>query len=140
MTLEHHLRLAGCLLLALAGMHAGFPWYFRWHDELGRLSLINRQMFGVHVGSIALTVALFGLLMALWPAELLAPTPLAGAVLAGMTVFWLVRLCVQFFVYDRRLWRGRNFETAVHLLFSSLWLYLVGVLLAAIWLHHGAES
>lgn len=48
-------------------------------------------------------------------------------------IFWTARLCVQLFGYSSRLWRYKRFETAVHLGFSCLWLYLSIVFLRVFW-------
>ena len=47
--------------------------------------------------------------------------------LAGLAVFWILRLGTQWFVYDSSVWRGSRFRTAMHCLFSLLWIYLAGV-------------
>jgi hypothetical protein len=129
---EIHLRIGGALLLALAAAHAHFPGRFKWREELQRLSLINRQMFQVHVLFIVMVVIGCGLLMAVFTAALLEPTPLSRLLLAGMAAFWGLRFFVQIFVYDSRLWRGQPFHTAVHVLFCGLWGYLTLALLWAL--------
>ena len=67
---------------------------------------------------------MFGALSLFGADALLAPDPLARAVLGGMLVFWLCRLACQWFVYDRAIWRGRRLYTAMHVAFSALWTYL----------------
>lgn len=119
-----HLQLCGVLLLALAAAHVCFPRHFHWREELARLSLFNRQMFQVHVVFIVLVLIDCGLLMAVFTDALLEPTALGRLVLGGMAVFWGLRFFVQLFVYDRRLWRGHPFNTAMHVLFCGLWGYL----------------
>ena len=57
----------------------------------------------------------------------LEPTPLSQFVFTGFALFWLARLLSQFFIYDRGLWRGKPFETIMHVAFSCLWLYLTVV-------------
>ena len=49
------------------------------------------------------------------------------AVLSGIVVFWLVRLVLQFAVYDSAIWRGKPFYTAMHVVFSAFWVYVVVV-------------
>ena len=120
-----HLKIAGLLLLALAAAHGYFPRRFAWRAELARLSLINRQIFIVHCLFIVLVLILMGLLSLVYTATLIQPTPLARPVLAGLTLFWLVRLLAQFFIYDPSLWRGNRANTIVHVLATLLWLYFV---------------
>ena len=123
-----HLRIIGILMIGLALVHAGFPKRFGWAAELKSLSLINRQMMQVHTFFIALLVALNGLLFVCNAEDLLQPSPLARSIVVGLLVFWGFRLFFQFFVYDSALWRGKRFETSVHILFGLLWLYCLAVL------------
>lgn len=128
-----HVQAAGICLLLLAGLNLFLPRHFGWNDELQRVSLLTRQVFHVHCRFIILTLVLMGLFDLLLADELLKPSPLAAAFLGGLGVFWGLRLVTQWFVYDRRLWVGKRFETAMHLLFSLLWLFLSGVHGLACW-------
>lgn len=127
------LRLAGLFLLGLFVLNFFVPGRFKWAQELPRLSLINRRIFQVHAVFIALVLLLSGLLLVALPHELLAPAPLARAVLGGLAAFWGLRLWMQWFVYDRELWVGKRFETAMHFLFSGLWVFLTATFTTALW-------
>lgn len=127
MSLENHLRVAGGLLLLLAALHPFLPKALGWRSDLAKLTLVNRQIFLVHVGFIVLLLVLFGLLALCRAADLAAPSPLARAVLLGLTVFWGLRLVTQLFVYDRSLWRGQPARTLVHVAAAILWSYLAAV-------------
>ncbi|HXT02324.1 MAG TPA: hypothetical protein VN915_16745 [Elusimicrobiota bacterium] len=120
-----NLRVAGGLLIALAFAHEPIARRFDWRGESARLSPFNRQVLLVHAFFIALTVGLMGALALFWAEELTSRTPLAGPLCAGLTVFWAARLLIQLFVYDAALWRGKRFETAAHIAFTTFWLYLV---------------
>ena len=136
MNLHAHLQIAGALLLFLSAAHGGFSRYFGWKQELGRLSPLTRQMFLVHTFFIALVVALLGGLSLFCTDALLTPGPLSRAVLAGIFVFWLFRLAVQWFVYSPAIWRGRRFYTFMHCVFSAFWIYAVlayGLALQSVW-------
>lgn len=126
-SLSVHLKTVGTLLLLLSLAHFFFPRYFRWQEELRRVSLLTRQVFWVHYLFIMLVLALFGAL-SLWGTHyLLRGDGLSRAVLAGCAVFWLVRLFVQLFVYDRSLWQGQRFNTMMHVLFTATWTYFAAV-------------
>jgi len=112
------------MLLAL--IHVGFPRYFKWKEELSLLSLINKQMMEVHTFFLALTVFLMGLLCALSPHDLIH-TNLGKRISLGFSVFWIIRLYFQLFVYSSDLWKGKRFETSVHVVFIFFWAYLSGV-------------
>ena len=121
--MEIHLKIIGCLLVGLALIHIVFPRYFNWGIELKSLSLINRQMMTVHTFFIALTVFLMGLLCLTSSSELIQ-TNFGKKVSFGLGIFWTIRLLIQFFGYSPELWKGKKFETLMHMVFSLLWLYL----------------
>jgi hypothetical protein len=127
MSLELHLRIAGVLLLLLAALHPLMPKELGWKEDLAKLTLVNRQVFLVHVGFIVVMLILMGALALFYAAELAAPGRLARAILGGLAVFWGLRLLTQQFVYDRSLWRGNPRYTAVHIVFTLLWTYLTAV-------------
>jgi len=116
------LEIAGALLVALALFHAFLPGHFKWRDELRSVTLLTRQIHYIHTFFIALTLLLTGLLCLADARELLH-TPLGQKITLGLFVFWLCRLVIQFFGYSPALWKGKRFETAMHLLFSLLWVF-----------------
>lgn len=127
--MEIHYKIIGVLLLVLALVHFVFPRYFNWSQELKSLSLINGQIMKVHTFFIALTVFLMGLLC-LSSAQEIIETQLGKKIALGLGVFWTLRLVIQFFGYSSTLWKGKTFETSVHIFFALLWAYLSGVFLA----------
>jgi hypothetical protein len=121
--MEIHFKIIGVLLIALSLVHVIFPKYFNWNKELKSLSLINRQMMMVHTFSIAFTILLMGLLCLTSSKELIY-TNLGKKISLGLGVFWAIRLLIQFFGYSTILWKGKSFETTIHIVFSLLWTYL----------------
>ena len=117
------LKIIGVALLVLALIHVIFPRYFQWKTELQPLRLINRQIMYVHTFFIALVVFLMGLLC-VSSAQEIVTTALGKRISLGLGFFWLCRLWVQFFGYSSELWRGKRFETTVHLVFALSWAYL----------------
>jgi hypothetical protein len=132
LSLELHLRVAGALQIALALLHVHFPARFHWREELEKLSLLNRQIFLVHTIFVCFVLVGMGLLSLLAPETLLEQTRLASFTLLGFATFWALRLVVQWWLYDPRLWRGQPFNTFVHFVFTLLWAYLVAVYVAAL--------
>ncbi len=124
--MEQQFNFVGILLILLAIVHMVFPRYFKWKSELSSISHINRQMMYVHTFFIALVVFLIGLLC-LTSATALVATPLGKTVSLGIGIFWTARLFTQFFGYSSNHWKGKGFETAIHIVFSILWLYLSGI-------------
>lgn len=126
--MEMHFKLIGALLMALACIHVIFPKYFNWKEELPRLSLINRQMMTYHTFFIALAVFLMGLLCFTSGQEL-ETTPFGRRISLGLGIFWGLRMLVQFFGYSSQLWKGKAFETTVHIAFSLFWVYMSSVMM-----------
>lgn len=121
--MELQLKIIGILLIILGIIHVGFAKYFNWKMELSNLSLINRQMMQTHTFFIALTVFLMGILC-FSCAEDLIDTKFGKKISLGLAIFWTLRLFFQFFIYSPKLWKGKKFETTIHILFSLLWIYL----------------
>jgi hypothetical protein len=132
------LKVAGGILLGLAVLHAFFPTYFKWKDELSTITPLTRQIHYIHTFFIALTVLLNGLLYLTCTTDLLT-TPLGHRISLGFFIFWACRLILQFFGYSSSLWRGKPFETVMHFLFSLLWFFLTAVFGLAAFGHLKAE-
>lgn len=127
MILEALLRLAGLGQILLALLHVTFPRKFSWRADLAGVSLLNRQIFYVHTLFIAVTVAFFGILSIVAADGLAAGGAVLAVLMAGLSIFWLLRLAVQLFFFDARLWRGQPFNTFIHLLFTLVWTALATV-------------
>ena len=80
-------------------------------------------MMLVHTFFIAIVLLLMGVLC-LSSSQELVNTPFGKRIALGIGIFWLLRLLVQFFWYSSKTWKGKNFETFIHVLFSILWTYL----------------
>jgi len=130
--MDLQLKIIGALLIVLALIHTVFPKYFEWKKELNGLRLINRQMMYVHTFFIALTVFLMGILCLTSSAQITG-TPLGRKVACGLAIFWTARLFIQFFGYSSKLWRGKSFETTVHMAFTILWAYFSAVFITIAW-------
>ena len=128
--MELLLRLTGFILMTLGLFHVFFPKYFKWKEEFSKVSTINRQMMYVHSFLIAFVVLLMGLLCVTSAADLLT-TPLGKRICLGISIFWMARLFIQFFGYSSSLWKGKTFETCIHILFSILWIGLSVVFMFA---------
>ena len=124
--METHLKIIGSLLIVVALIHFSFPKFFNWKLELNSLSIINRQMMYIHTFFIALMVFLIGLLCLTSSNELVS-TALGKRICLCLGIFWIVRLWVQFFGYSSKIWKGKSFETIVHVLFSVFWTYVSSI-------------
>ncbi|KOY85171.1 hypothetical protein AD998_02495 [bacterium 336/3] len=124
--MDIHLKIIGIIMVVLGIIHVIFPRYFNWKEDLKSISLINQQLMYVHTFFIGFLVFLLGLL-SLFSTQADFNTPIGSKIALGVSIFWGVRLFFQFFVYSSKLWKGKLFETIVHVLFSCLWVYFTVV-------------
>lgn len=117
------IKLIGILLMGLSLSHSVFPIYFNWSKDFASLSSINRQMTVVHTFFIALFVFLVGL-FCFTSAHELVDTNLGKRISLGLGIFWTVRLLFQLFVFSSKHWKGKTFETTIHIVFIIWWSYL----------------
>ena len=82
----------------------------------------------VHAFFIAFIVLMMGLLC-LTSSQDLIETAFGRRIALAFAAFWFMRLIIQFFGYSSKLWRGKAFETSVHIVFSFLWVYFTSVFL-----------
>jgi hypothetical protein len=130
-----HLRVVGLMLAALAIVNLFVPRRFRWREEMAQLSLLNRQIFQAHNVFVILTIVLCSALLLTSADALLEPNRLSRAVLIGLTVFWGLRMLMQWLFYSPRIWRGHRFNTAMHCVFSVAWVYMTATFATALWIN-----
>jgi hypothetical protein len=126
--MEPLIKITGVLMILLSSIHLVFPKRFEWKKNLQGLNLINKEMMYIHTFFVALVVFLMGLLCIISAADLVR-TKLGKRICFGFFVFWGIRLILQFFGYSSALWKGKKFETIMHVVFSILWVYLTTVFL-----------
>lgn len=108
------------MLLAIS--HVFMPKYFNWKNDFKNLSLFNRQMVKTHTFFIALFVFGIGLISFMASSEIIQ-TNLGHKIAFGFGVFWTFRLFFQLFGYSPKLWKGKTFETIIHIIFTIFWIY-----------------
>lgn len=121
--MELQIKIIGYTLILLSLVHLVFSRYFNWKKDLSSISLINKEMMYIHTFFIGLIVFLMGLLCLSSSNELIE-TALGKKLSLGLAIFWLVRLITQFFGYSSVLWKGKKFETSIHIFLSLFWMYL----------------
>ncbi len=126
--MELQLKIIGFILIALSLIHLTFPKKFNWKEEFKSVSLINKEMMYIHTFFIGLLILLNGLLCIFCASDLIN-TNLGKKISLGLFIFWCFRLLFQFIGYSSRLWKGKSFETIIHVLFTILWSYLTTIFL-----------
>lgn len=128
-----NLRAAGALLAVLVVVNLLVPSRFGWRADLAKLSLLNRQIFQAHSVFLVLILGLSSALLLTSADALLEPSRLSRAILIGLTIFWGLRMVMQWFFYSPDIWRGNRFFTTMHIAFSVAWIYMTAVFGAALW-------
>ena len=128
-----NLRAAGVLLAVLVVVNLVVPSRFGWRADLAKLSLLNRQIFQAHSVFLVLILGLSSALLLTSADALLEPSRLSRAILVGLTIFWGLRMMMQWFFYSSAIWRGNRFFTTMHVVFSVAWIYMTAVFGAALW-------
>ncbi|MEO6233095.1 MAG: hypothetical protein ABJB11_05630 [Ferruginibacter sp.] len=130
--MQLQLKIIGILFIALSLTHIAFPRYFKWKTNLAELSLINKQMMLIHTFFIALTLLLTGMLC-YTSTDALIETRLGNRIIFGLFIFTAIRFIIQFAGYSSKLWKGKLFETIIHVLFSFMWAYISIVFFMIFW-------
>jgi hypothetical protein len=95
-------------------------------------AIVARILGEGHAKGRTIAIGCLETAMAAWIVSGVAPTVNAWTQIAlGLALFWMIRLLLQFFGYSPEHWRGKKFETLIHVLFSMLWLYLTVIFLVA---------
>jgi hypothetical protein len=127
-----HLRIVGVIMAVLVVVNVHVPRRYRWREEMAGLSLLNRQIFQAHMVFLVLLLGLFSALLLFYAPYLLESTPLSRAVLSGLTIFWALRMVMQWSFYSSKIWRGDRFNTVMHGVFSATWVYVTAVFAVAL--------
>lgn len=124
------LAAAGVTHLALAAMNFFLPARIQLGENLAKVSPLVRQMAIVHHAYIVAVLVGFAGLCFFYPNELASGRGLGRALAAGISIFWLGRIPIQLFVYDREL---RRKNRGIDLLLLAMVAFMGGALgLAAI--------
>jgi hypothetical protein len=120
---------AGLVQLVIASANFFLPRKLRYAANISRMDMIVRQVFIVHSVYIVLMLAgLAGLCLA-FPHELAGASRLGRCLSGFIAVFWVLRVPIQLFYYEPALKR-QNF--AMHILFTTAFVYLAAVFTAAV--------
>lgn len=101
--------LAGAIFnLAFAIFHLAFWQLFDWRNELPRLGFVNRQILQILNLCLTFVFLLFGWLLLAHSGELIG-TRLGRTLLAGISMFWVLRAIEQTWFFGLKDWRSLVF-------------------------------
>jgi len=96
------LQLAGFLQFSILIASAIMPRVLNWRQNLAPLHPFLRRLFWVYAVFIVLVIIAFATLTFLHAGAMAVGEPVARSLCAFIAIFWVVRLAVQFFVFDAR--------------------------------------
>ncbi|MCA9173908.1 MAG: hypothetical protein KDB14_05415 [Planctomycetales bacterium] len=110
-TLEVLLRISGVLHLCTLLGSAQVPRELKFREELPKLPPLLRHWILTAGGYIVLNLIAFGVITLLCAEELLSGSLLARCFCGYVAIFWLIRLFIEFFVFDARPYLRNRFLT-----------------------------
>ncbi len=133
--IESFIFYAGVGQLVLVIGSLAIPKVLEWSDDTAKLRPLTRQVFWTYAGYIWATNLSFAIVSMLAPASLIDGSFLATAVSSYITVYWAVRVIIQFSYFDRRdMPKGKRFVIG-EILFVSLFVVLVWVYGSGVYLN-----
>ncbi len=121
------LRCTGAGFLALAAVHHPISRRLGWNEDVQRLQPVNAGIFHSHLFFICFGLILLGFTLLLGAPAFLERSPLGRWISGMLLLFWTMRLYRQWFGFSQELWRGKRFETAIHLAFTAVWILVIAV-------------
>lgn len=130
--LELGLRLAAVAQFGIAALNLSLVPLMSWKADLGRLPLLIREVFQVHLIFITVTVAIFAVLTWRFAGAMASGHDALATWLAiAIGVFWGIRSLMQWTHYSSSHWRGQPSRILAHwLLFFGYGAFAAVYLLA----------
>ncbi len=100
-TLQQLLFIAGLAQIVLVFGSLAIPKVLKWQAELAKVQPLIKQMFWTYAAYILVINLCFGLLSVYCSRQLTDGSELALLVTGFIAVYWISRVAVQFFYFDR---------------------------------------
>jgi len=113
--------MAGTVQMAILAANFAVPGKLHCRENLARVSPMIRSVFIVHWVYILMMIAIFSAICFGFAPELAGGSRLGRFLSAAMALFWLPRIPIQLFVYDRELRRNNRLgDVAILAAFSFI--------------------
>jgi ABC-type antimicrobial peptide transport system permease subunit len=130
------LYLAGVAQVALVIGSLAIPKILHWTAELQKVQPLVRQLFWTYAAYILVINLCFGLLSAFAYRDLSDGSVLALAVTGFIAVYWISRLGIQFFYFDRSSFPKGSLTMLGEILLVALFVFLSTVYGAAFYFNY----
>lgn len=118
---------AGAVHLAIIGANVPLPRMLQVRDRLAGVPRFVRQIFYVHWIYIVLVLAMFATLCFAFARDLAGASPIGRFLSGFICAFWLLRIALQVFHYDRAIRREHPLLNGMYLLALSVLVLVFGI-------------
>lgn len=123
--------LAGLAQIALSLGSLLVPKILGWNTELAKTRTLIKQMFWTYAAYILCISIAFGLLSLFDTQELINGTHLAASVTGFIALYWISRVLIQFFYFDRKDFPTGKWHLAGEFVLVTLFVFLSAIYLLA---------
>lgn len=123
---QHAICAAGFVHAGIVVANIPLPGRLRVREKLAGVPDFIRQIFYVHWLYIVIVVGLFAALCFRFTAELAGASSLGRFFSAFIAGFWLLRIILQLFYYDREIRRDNRFLDFLYLVSLALMVVIFG--------------
>lgn len=127
------IQIAGLLHLGILCAGALMPRVVGFNEHIGVLPIFLRRLFRVYFGFIAGMIIAFGGISLFLAEPLTNGSPVAGALLLVMTLFWTARFLIALFVFDLSPYLTTTWRRIGYHVLNLAFLYLPLVYAYAFW-------
>jgi hypothetical protein len=130
------IRIAGLAQIVLVFGSLAVPRVLNWHAELAKVQPLIKQMFWTYAAYILVTNMCFGLVSMFAFTELINGTVLATLVTGFIAAYWVSRVFIQFFYFDREGFPTGRWHRLAEVLLVTLFVFLSIVYTGALYLNY----
>lgn len=115
---------AGLAQIALVLGSLAIPKVLNWKMELKKVQTLIKQMFWTYAAYILVINLSFGLLSVFAYQDLTNGSLLASVICGFIAIYWLSRLLIQFFYFDRKDFPSGRWNKLAEVILVAMFLYL----------------
>ena len=124
LNIQNLIRLAGLAQVVLVSGSLLIPRILQWRIELAKVQPLIKQMFWTYAGYILVTNLCFGLISLFATDDLLNGSRLAIFLSGFIAVYWISRVFIQFFYFDRTNFPTGKWHKVAEIVLVALFLCL----------------
>jgi len=123
-TIQQLVFIAGLAQVVLVLGSLAIPKILNWRPELAKVQPLIKQMFWTYAAYILVINLCFGLLSIFDCQDLIKGSKLAMLITGFIAVYWISRVLIQFFYFDRANFPAGKWNRLAEVLLVSLFVFL----------------